>query len=135
MTRAAIKESQPGFEPHSTLYSKLLIDDHPLQVLPALAVAVGLNEEIILQQLHYWTRRSTNSIGGHLWVYNTYEEWQAQFPLWSVSTIRRIFGNLEAQGVVVAAKHNTQNWDQRKWYRIDYNVLNQQGLTMGDKSP
>lgn len=34
--------------------SKLLLDSNPLVIIPELAVAVGLNESIILQQLHYW---------------------------------------------------------------------------------
>jgi hypothetical protein len=33
--------------------SKLLIDEPPLQVLPTLAVRLGLEEAIFLQQLHY----------------------------------------------------------------------------------
>ena len=32
---------------------KLLIDDQPLQVLPSLAEAIGLNEALILQQIHW----------------------------------------------------------------------------------
>jgi len=127
MTRAATAQS---YESRPILHSKLLIDDHPLQVLPDLAVAVGLNEAIVLQQLHYWIRRSTNIIEGHHWVYNTYEEWQAQFPFWSVSTIQRIFTSLEKGGVLIAQKHNIQNWDQRKWYRIDYDVLNDKGVSL-----
>ena len=31
--------------------STLLIDEHPLQVQPSLAVAVGLNEAIFMQQV------------------------------------------------------------------------------------
>jgi hypothetical protein len=34
--------------------SRLLIHEPALQVLPSLAVAIGLNEAIFLQQLHYW---------------------------------------------------------------------------------
>lgn len=34
--------------------SKLLINERPIQVLPRLAKEIGLNEEIFLQQLHYW---------------------------------------------------------------------------------
>ena len=32
----------------------LLISEPPLQVLPSLAVKIGLNEAIVLQQIHYW---------------------------------------------------------------------------------
>ena len=34
--------------------SPLLINEHPLMVLPSLATAVGLNQAIVLQQVHYW---------------------------------------------------------------------------------
>ena len=34
--------------------SKLLINEQPLQVLPSLAEAIGLNQAIALQQVHYW---------------------------------------------------------------------------------
>ena len=34
--------------------SKMIIDDRPLMVLPKLATAIGLNEAIVLQQIHYW---------------------------------------------------------------------------------
>jgi len=38
------------------LSSSLLINESPLQVLPSLAVLVGLNEAIVLQQTHYWIK-------------------------------------------------------------------------------
>ena len=41
---------------------KLLIDDQPHQVLPALAKTIGLNEAIFLQQLHYLLNYSKNHI-------------------------------------------------------------------------
>ena len=37
--------------------SKLLINEHPLQVLPSLATKIGLNEAIVLQQIHYWKKK------------------------------------------------------------------------------
>lgn len=43
------------YDPES---SKLLIDEEPLQVLPGLAAVIGLNEALVVQQLHYWLRRS-----------------------------------------------------------------------------
>src|SRR3712207_777943 len=107
----------------------LLLDERPLVVLPALAVRFGLNEAIILQQLHYWvgpnTGISTNIVDGVRWAYNTYEEWQQQFPWWSVRTIQRIFTTLERQGVVTARAMNVKDWDRRKWYTIDYAMYNQ----------
>ena len=62
--------------------SRLLIHESPLQVLPSLAVKIGLNEAIILQQLHYWLNpdHNKNIREGSHWVYNSYEQWQKQFP-------------------------------------------------------
>ena len=38
---------------------RLLIDEPPLMVLPSLAAVIGLNEAIMLQQIHYWLGLST----------------------------------------------------------------------------
>ncbi|NNV07520.1 DnaD domain protein [Geobacillus sp. MMMUD3] len=101
----------------------LLLDDQPLVILPQLAVAIGLNESIVVQQLHYWLEKSENVHDGYKWVYNTYEDWQAQFPFWSESTIRRIITKLEKIGIIVAANFNRSKIDKTKWYRIDYDKL------------
>ncbi len=103
--------------------TQLLIDEPPLQILPSLAVLVGLNESIVLQQLHYWLVRSSNVQDGRKWVYNSYEQWQAQFPFWHINTIQRTFGSLERYGVVLSRRLEASDWNQRKWYTIDYEAL------------
>ena len=103
--------------------SSLLIPCEPLQVLPSLAKAIGLNEAIFLQQLHYWLQRSNNEHDGRVWVYNTYDEWQAQFPFWSLDTMQRIAKKLVKSGLLVVHQFNKQNWDRRNWYSIDYEKL------------
>lgn len=103
--------------------SHLLIHEPPLQVLPSLAVAVGLNEAIVLQQIHYWLQRSQNEINGHLWVYNSVAEWKKQFPFWATNTIVRTLASLRASGVVVAEHLSDNPRDRSLYYRIDYNVL------------
>ncbi len=50
--------------------SNLLFDDQPLVILPQLALAIGLNESIVVQQLHYWLKKSENVHDGYKWVYN-----------------------------------------------------------------
>ncbi|MBB6281753.1 DnaD domain-containing protein [Geobacillus subterraneus] len=103
--------------------TKLLLDDEPLIILPQLAVAIGLNESIIVQQLHYWLEKSENVRDGCKWVYNTYADWQKQFPFWSESTVRRIITKLEKMGILASANFNRSKIDKTKWYRIDYNKL------------
>ena len=105
--------------------SQLLIHEEPLQVLPSLAVAVGLNEAIILQQVHYWLKRTEHLMEGKPWVYNSYVQWRGQFPFWSHDTIKRAIQHLEALGVLIStARFNRKPIDKTKWYTINYDRLN-----------
>lgn len=104
----------------------LLIQEPPLQVLPTLAKIIGLNESIALQQLHYWLENKFAGVerDGLKWIYNTYETWQEDnFPFWSIRTIQRVFLSLEKMGLVISAQFDKENYDRRKYYRIDYTVL------------
>ena len=101
----------------------LLISEPPLQVLPSLAVKIGLNEAIILQQVHYWLLKSNNIRDGYKWVYNSYSEWNKQFPFFSRNTMIRAFNSLEKQGLLITANYNKAGFDKTKWYRIDYEKL------------
>ncbi|KGO31657.1 hypothetical protein Q757_05875 [Oenococcus alcoholitolerans] len=103
--------------------SPLLINESPLQVLPRLAVAIGLNEAIVLQQIHYWLRKQSEVKEGKKWVYNTYEDWQKQFPYLKMATIRRTFKSLEKQGLLITGNFNKYSFDKTKWYSIDYEKL------------
>jgi len=107
--------------------SRLLYDERPLVVIPELAVVVGLNNAIALQQVHYWVRinqrADKNFREGYYWTYNTYEAWREQFPFWSISTVKRIFMELEADGLIVTGSYNRLPIDRTKWYRINYDRL------------
>lgn len=103
--------------------SKLLIDDYPIQVLPKLAEEIGLNEAIILQQIHYWLNTSKHNHDGKKWIYNSYPEWQKQFPFWSLITIKRTIYSLEKQKLLVVGNYNKAKFDKTKWYTIDYQAL------------
>ena len=85
--------------------SKLLIDDYPIQILPKLATEIGLNEAIVLQQIHYWLNQSSHNRDGKKWIYNTYDDWNKQFPFWSVMTIRRVINSLEKQKLILIANY------------------------------
>ncbi|WP_273867542.1 replication protein RepO [Serratia odorifera] len=103
--------------------SRLLINENPLQVLPTLARAIGLNEAIVLQQIHYWMNISQNVHDGRRWVYNSVPSWQAQFPFWSGSTVKRALANLEKLQMVHTANYNSDPWDKTKWYSVNYESL------------
>ncbi len=107
--------------------SKLLIQESPLTFQPSLAVAIGLNEAIVLQQIHYWISNTKNKgyeQDGYKWVYNTYAEWkETNFPFWSENTIQRVFTSLEEKGLVVAIQPMKGKYDRTKYYRIEYTNL------------
>ena len=108
--------------------SHLLINEQALQVLPSLAVAIGLNEAIALQQIHYWLNNAKNAgridKDGNKWVYNTYSQWKEDnFPFWSEDKIQRIFLSLEKQEVLISRQLDAKMRDMTKFYRIDYDKL------------
>lgn len=96
---------------------------------------IGLNGAIILHQIEYWleiTRqqaatndeiRAKHYHDGQLWIYNTFEQWQQQFPFWSMSTIKREFNRLEKAGILIAGRYNLKGYDQTKWYTISKKSL------------
>lgn len=106
-------------------HSRLLINEPPRMFFASTATLIGLNESILLQQIHYWLQKSKHHHDGYDWIYNTYEGWQENFPFWSISTIRRGIGNLEKKKLLVTGNYNKLPIDNTKWYRIDYDVLNE----------
>ncbi|HED8493894.1 TPA: DnaD domain protein, partial [Staphylococcus aureus] len=103
--------------------SKLLIDDYPIQVLPKLAELIGLNEAIVLQQIHYWLNNSKHKYDGKTWIFNSYPEWQKQFPFWSLITIKRTIYSLEKQNLLLIGNYNKAKFDKTKWYTINYQTI------------
>ena len=111
--------------------SKYLIDEYPLVLLPRLARRVGLNEAIVLQQIHYWLRtferlkRQDHYRDGRWWAYNTVKNWQEDnFPFWSEATIKRALYSLrDSQFVLATGEYNKKAYDKTLWYTIDYETL------------
>lgn len=105
--------------------SPLLINEPPLQVLPSLAVAVGLHEAIFLQQVQYWLRTSKHVFNGRTWIYNKLSEWHSQMPFLHERTIQRAIATLRDMGVLlVTNEFNSSKSDRTSWYSIDYDALN-----------
>ena len=104
--------------------SRLLIDEYPLQVLPSLAVAIGLNEAIFLQQLHFWLQRREHVFDDQPWTYDTLDQWHEQFPFWGIRTIRRVIEGLVQRDLIKrTSQHNRVPTDRTMWYTIDYERL------------
>ncbi len=104
--------------------SKLLLDEAPLQIQASLATAIGLNEAIALQQLHWVLQnpKMGKEVGGIHYVYMSIQDWRkGHFPFWSGATIQRTFDNLEKMAIIKSRGDlNSAHFDRTKWYAIDY---------------
>ena len=103
--------------------SRLLVDDAPMLVLPRLAALLGLEQALLLQQIHYWLCTCGHPHDGRLWIYNSCPEWAAQCPWWSDETIRRHLRALRRAGLLLTANYNRCAADRTRWYSIDYDAL------------
>lgn len=106
---------------------RLLYDESPLVVQPTLAKAIGLNEAIILQQIHYWMKKEASGkvIDGVHWMFNSLSAWQEQFPWWSESTIYRTLESLEKLELIKTGSFNRRKGDRTKWYTLNYAVYHE----------
>jgi DNA-binding PadR family transcriptional regulator len=97
-----------------------LIEDYPLMVLPKLAVSIGLENAIVIQQLYWLLKNPDNGkiVDGERWIFNTIAQWtENYFPFWSETTVKRIFRFLEKMGLVVSCQPEGK-MSRRKYYRL-----------------
>jgi len=108
--------------------SKLLFDEQPIVVDRTLAKLIGLNEAIVLQQVHYWItinqKAKKNFHEGRYWTYNSIKAWHEEnFEFWSYDTVKRTFSKLESLNLLITDNFNKDPRDKTKWYSINYEVL------------
>lgn len=104
--------------------SNLLINEPPLQVLPSLAKAIGLNEAIMLQQVHYWLHHAKVKHEGRMWIYKTLDQWHEQdFSFWSLDTIKRTISSLRKMKLLLVEKLSSNSFNRVNHYTIDYQAL------------
>jgi hypothetical protein len=103
----------------------LLLDDYPLVVLPRLAEKIGLNEALFLQQVQYWLNNSNKVIDNQKWIYNSFENWQKQFPFWSIRTLKRIVKKLTDDDFLITNQLDQNRFNRTNWYSINYDKIAQ----------
>ena len=106
-------------------YSKYLIIEEPLVVMPTIARVLDINKAIILQQVQYWILKSKHERDGYAWIWNSYAEWAKQFPWLTARAVRHHIAELEKMGLLVSGEYNRDRRDNTKWYRIDYAAVDQ----------
>src|SRR5262249_50430445 len=118
--------------------SKLLISEPPLQVLPSLAVCIGLNEAILVQQIHYML--TTTNMGefhnDKKWLYLSYKDFDRIFPFIKKGARQRALSNLKALNLLLVDSFNELKGDKTLWYSIDYEALNKiDGIQKVQRTP
>ncbi len=106
--------------------SNLLIEEQPLQVLRSLAVAIGLVEAIVTQQVYWLFKNPANGRmlkDGRRWLYNSAREWQEQYlPFMSEDQIQRTFKRLEQYRILESCQPEG-GISRRKYYRFNDGML------------
>lgn len=107
---------------------RLLFNEEPITINRLAAKVLGLNEAIVVQQIHYWLnineKAKKNIIDDKVWTFNTYEKWQKEnFDFWSVKTIKRIFESLEKKGILIKGRYNQKKYDRTLWVTLNYEKL------------
>ena len=110
--------------------ANILYEIEPRIINTKLARIIGLNEAIVLQQLHYWIEKNKaadkNYNDGRYWTFGTVQEYRDRdFDFWSYETVKRVFAKLVSMGLVVTGNYNKMKIDMTKWYAIDYAVLDE----------
>jgi len=96
----------------------------PVLVIPELARVLGVNKALILSQLDYWLERSIyEDQSGRRWCYNTLEEWQTSLPWLNVSSIKRMFGELSAEKIVLVEQFDRSRLRRENWYSLDHQAV------------
>jgi hypothetical protein len=108
------------------------LEPNCLRTPPELAAKIGVSEAIVLQQIHYWMSiGSGRIIDGVRWIYNSLDQWLAQFPWLSKWQLRKVFNRLRNElQLVQFAKHEKSECKHRGWYTIDYQKLGELRTSM-----
>lgn len=100
----------------------ILFDERPIVIPPSLAWAFGHEKAAILQQIHYWTQRSSHWHHNRVWTYKTYKQMSEETAI-PERSVRRHINALKGQEVLLIDRFNKTKMDKTNWYAIDYAKL------------
>lgn len=105
-----------------------IMNDRPLMVSKELAKSLGVDQSMLVQQLHYWVEKNKkndkNYFNNKYWLYSTVKEMRDRdFPFWSEKTLRRYLNALSDKGIIIRRHFSDNASDSTYFYTIDYDVL------------
>lgn len=87
-----------------------------------IAVKYGLNEAIILGNIHYWVTKNeangTNLHEGRYWTYNSIAAFSKLFPYLTPKQIRGALDRLVKRGLILKGNFNKTSIDRTTWYAL-----------------
>lgn len=87
-----------------------------------IAVEYGLNEAIILENIHYWVMKNeannTHLHEGRYWTYNSITAFSKLFPYLTTKQIRSTLDKLVKHGLVLKGNFNKLPMDRTTWYAL-----------------
>lgn len=109
------------------MMNQLLIAQPPIQIMPALAEAVGLNEAAVLQVTHYWLTPLVNQHfkDGSYWVQNLVAHLQGRFTFWDEDAIGYMVAQFEQSEVLTVRHETTSDGVPITYHTINYDRLEQ----------
>lgn len=107
-----------------------LSDKNILVVSKPLAKMLGVGPSIVLRRVQHWLevnehqgKEETHFHDGRWWAYNGYQKWTDDIEIYSKSSIKRLFTDLEKLHLLLSeCKYNKRAGDRTKWYSIDYDA-------------
>ena len=108
--------------------SYLLINEKPIQILPSLVKLIGLNEAIILQQIHSLlidSKRLHTFHNHKACIDISLEELKKYFPFFSFITVKITIKNLQRINIIFS-KFDVHGTDifRKNGFSINYEELN-----------
>lgn len=121
---------------------KYVLDEPPVSCQPTLADMLGLNEAILIQELHWLSNVypiAHNPKTGRLERLETHEHDGLNFVrvepqqlldkvagrlrFWSHSTLKRVIASCRTIGILRIDTFNRDGWDQTNWYAVDLDAI------------
>jgi len=92
-----------------------------------IATALGsMDSAIILQQLHYWTKKKGIGVivDNAKYIYNTFKDWvNQQFPVLTEWKFRKAMNVLRSLEIVDVIRYKEKQWNQTNYYSLNYKKL------------
>ena len=113
---------------HSCRY---LLEDDRRSFSTIVAIALGERAAMIIQEIHHWVSEHFRAkdkrylYDGAYWIWNSYKQWKKTFPFIPEPSLKKIILGLESRGILVSGEFNKNRGDRTKWYRINYDLLEQ----------